>query len=557
MYLVDTLQSLKEVATFGFRRRLLQNFGHLKMVLTNAQRTAFFQDANQLGIPAATFDQMANEGITSENDLVDFDEESIKQMAENLRRPAGGAGPFAFGAKSHKRLLVACDLMRYYQTTGRDATAANLQWTHVMKNFEIQWKALKARKKEDDDPEVPRISKSLPIMKWAESFPVYLGKVLGSRTIPLSYVIRDSVQVPAAAPPLANNQPHSTEHGSVEAELIARASHDHPLFRDDNDKLFGLLEEATRSTSYAASIKPFQRAKDGRGAWLALIAQYAGQDKWEAELRKQEQFLHNRKWKGQSNFLLESFCSQHRNAFVSMQACAEHVQFQLPNEHSRVGFLLDAIECPDAGLQAAMASIRTDNGPDGMRNNFESAVAHLTPYDPVAKKRQGTKRPLDVSVTFAESEAGAVTAAATAANSESKASIGKTGVHLRWHTNKEYKKLTKEQAAELWEWRQSLPDGDPRKSKKKKPIDGKAVTGKQVAAIFKREMKAMMESSQEEKKEEDAVANYISSMVQASLQKASKTNVAAANATNAPPPGKSILKSILKQAKNSAGLKQE
>jgi hypothetical protein len=27
-----------------------------------------------------------------------------------------------------------------------------------------------------------------------------------------------------------------------------------------------------------------------------------------------------------------------------MQACAEHVQYQLPNEHSRVGFLLDAIQ---------------------------------------------------------------------------------------------------------------------------------------------------------------------------------------------------------------------
>ena len=47
-----------------------------------------------------------------------------------------------------------------------------------------------------------------------------------------------------------------------------------------------------------------------------------------------------------------------------MQASAEHVQYQLPNEHSRVGFLLEAIQCSDAGLQAAMASIKTDNGPE-------------------------------------------------------------------------------------------------------------------------------------------------------------------------------------------------
>ena len=69
-----------------------------------------------------------------------------------------------------------------------------------------------------------------------------------------------------------------------------------------------------------------------------------------------------------------------------MSACAEHIQYQLPNEHSRVGLLIDAIQCADAGLQAAMASVKTDNGPYGLRNNFERAVAHLLPYNPVAKK---------------------------------------------------------------------------------------------------------------------------------------------------------------------------
>ena len=69
-----------------------------------------------------------------------------------------------------------------------------------------------------------------------------------------------------------------------------------------------------------------------------------------------------------------------------MSACAKHVQYELPNEHSRIGFLLNAIQCADAGLQATMASIKTNNGPDGMHNHFEQAAAHLLPYDPVAKK---------------------------------------------------------------------------------------------------------------------------------------------------------------------------
>jgi hypothetical protein len=51
---------------------------------------------------------------------------------------------------------------QYYATTG--LTAANIRWTHVTKNFEIQWKALKD-KTEEDTPDVPKITKTLPIIK--------------------------------------------------------------------------------------------------------------------------------------------------------------------------------------------------------------------------------------------------------------------------------------------------------------------------------------------------------------------------------------------------------
>jgi hypothetical protein len=105
--------------------------------------------------------------------------------------------------------------------------------------------------------------------------------------------------------------------------------------------MYNKLEEATRATSYAASIKPFQSTKNGRDAWHALSNQYAGKDKWEAELKRHEKLLHTGEWKGQSNFTLERFIAQHRNAFVSMH-------------------LLDAILCNDAGFQATMASIKTE-----------------------------------------------------------------------------------------------------------------------------------------------------------------------------------------------------
>ena len=49
----------------------------------------------------------------------------------------------------------------------------------------------------------------------------------------------------------------------------------------DNAKVYGLIEEAVRGTTYAASIKPYQKRRDGRAAFFALLKQLAGNDKWQ------------------------------------------------------------------------------------------------------------------------------------------------------------------------------------------------------------------------------------------------------------------------------------
>jgi hypothetical protein len=119
------------------------------------------------------------------------------------------------------------------------------------------------------------------------------------------------------------------------------------------------LGEATRSTAYAASIKPFQRRKDGRLAWLALLGQYAGNDKWEAEIKIQEASYTPEFGRVNATSRSNPLSPSTGTPTVSMEACAEHAQYQFPNQHSIVGFLLDAIQNNDAGLQAAIASVRT------------------------------------------------------------------------------------------------------------------------------------------------------------------------------------------------------
>ena len=66
---------------------------------------------------------------------------------------------------------------------------------------------------------------------------------------------------------------------------------------------------------------------------------------------------------------------------------SQKITVQLPNDFSRVGYLLDAIDCADPQLQAAMAQVRQDKTPViGLRNNFNSdtsqAIKERCPWEP-------------------------------------------------------------------------------------------------------------------------------------------------------------------------------
>ena len=175
------------------------------MVLTVAQTTTFYKHADQMGIPHTTMLQLQSEGITSVSDLADFNKNSLQQLADNLRRPGGRVPdpnptaqpgstiptpPFVSGAKSQRRIAVACNLVKYYKTVSCELTVANLQWNTMIKNFNVQWTALK-EKKGDDSPETPKISKVLPVIKWTEAFKDFLNRKIGIRDIPLAYIIRE------------------------------------------------------------------------------------------------------------------------------------------------------------------------------------------------------------------------------------------------------------------------------------------------------------------------------------------------------------------------------
>ena len=211
------------------------------MHLTNKQRTA-----------------LLNKGLTTVNDFQNFKRKEVLVAFKNCRNLVP---PTPLSAKTLTRLLVTAVAWHYYTDTGRKNTATNMHFQNVLRSFNIEWKAIQAMADKDNELDLPIISRSLPPLKWSESFKQYLYHSFGVRTVPLTYVIRNSIDVDPEAPtpgtepdtnvtydPLEDGKSFGSS-GSVLGNLINRSSHTHPLFKSDNATVYSLIEQAARNCS--------------------------------------------------------------------------------------------------------------------------------------------------------------------------------------------------------------------------------------------------------------------------------------------------------------------
>ena len=201
----------------------------------------------------------------------------------------------------------------------------------------------------------------------------------------MAYASRTVKAVASSNPLIHVNQPHSDEHGSVAKEYKHRLSHADACYGNDNEFFYGYLEEATRGTIFAASIKSFERARNDRGAWMALNNQHAGESKWRAILKEAENYINGTKWDGITSVSLNNHINNLRRYYNDMENAADHIAYQLPNGRIKVQRFADSIEeCKDTKIFAAIAN--TLDSRRNMCTDFEAAVGFVLPHDPVSTK---------------------------------------------------------------------------------------------------------------------------------------------------------------------------
>ena len=403
----------------------------------------YLRDVIGVPDPRERREAIQEQGLNTINDLLEFDKESIDTLCYAVRKP-GGTIPdpdpnaaanatipnpgYSVPAICEKRLIAAAYTAKMYEMIGRPITADTLSRARIKR-----YEAHKTLMDDHEDPEkLPQVSKTFGIVKAMDLVPSHLRDRLGVRKVPLSYVIRDVV-APGDAPLPAARMPTAQNFNSISDELIHYTPHSGDEYAEDNAKVFQILQDMVAGTSYETSVKSYQRRRDGRGAYLALLQHNLGSSKWDKILEDAETYVSKREWNGRNQrFSLKSHINKHREAHNDMVHASQHVEYALPNEHTRVGRLIKSITTKEPAIVSALTHIMGNNQ---QRNDFETAADFLLLTAPSNTNMSNNQR-----------------VSATNTNNNTK-NGGKTSVELRYYSKSEYAKLSNEQKKELHEMR--------------------------------------------------------------------------------------------------------
>ena len=329
--------------------------------------------------------RLRDQGLTDFALLDEFDDDDVKTIVKSARTDS--ANPITISALIEKRIRTACYGARIYTLLGRTVTADSLSLNRL-KALSLHKNVIEDHKDPTDD--VPKVSKTFHISKALDMLPNYLRSRIGIRGVALSYVIRPD-DASAVLGALGPDLPYDPDSGSLMNELIVGVELTGAGWDEDNATVFSILQEMVKESPMASSLKSHQRRRDGRGAYQSLVQHNLGSAQWDKTLQRAEDLQTTRIWNGRnSRYSLKRHVDTHRDSYNDMVRANEHVQYEVPNERTRVGRLLKSIQANHiASIAAAKTTIEATIT---MRENFELAADFLILNAPSNRNQQNDHR---------------------------------------------------------------------------------------------------------------------------------------------------------------------
>ena len=438
-----------------------------------AMRTAY----GRLGFsdPAATA-ITDDQNIDSLDELELLTEDEIESLCKALRRPGGtianpdAANPGApavipnpginVSLRAETNLKLAGWFLKHRTRVSRPKTAALITLQRV--------RELKEYKNQESTWECPSEAPTINYNDWPktmESILEYLRACPGTTKIPLAYVVRDTVEVPADADDPAG------EYDTVQDEMIARAPHVDqngdplPTYQADNRLVWEKISAFTRDEPCWSYVKPAQRSRNGRMAYQNLHNHYLGANNVNNMATAAETKLKSVTYSGEKKrWNFEKYVRTHVDQHSILEGLTGHGHAGI-DDGSKVRHLIAGIKT--STLDSVKTRILSDAN---LRTDFDACV---TLYKDFIKQSTALQNPtVGISATNTKKRKGV-----TFEDQES------AEVEDRYYSSKEYSKLTPEQKSKLKSLREAR-GGKAKKKQKQDPTNStiKKMT-KQISAL--------------------------------------------------------------------------
>jgi hypothetical protein len=296
---------------------------------------------------------IARERLTSLNDYAELTKRDVTELAAKLERRTVADGRVILPAKVLKNIQALCFWAREKIRKGEDLHSADFTPAELASTKETM------RMRDEGQTEAPSIKPERfdpdKWSSWSKQFVTYLSHVTGQQFSPLDYVLR----VEPAPKPLE------------EMEERDRALYSYPLngrhFTLDNMTTYRLLSDLVNGTSGYTWISNYDRAQDGRAAWLALIEHYEGGGQREKRMSAAVASIKALHYKNESVFSFEDFSRKLIQAYRDLEGTDEEL-----TDFSKVKTMLEKIQIHLPRAEVAKSHVRQH-----FRQDIQGAIEYL------------------------------------------------------------------------------------------------------------------------------------------------------------------------------------
>jgi hypothetical protein len=336
------------------------------MINIQEQTAQMRQAFMRLGMSQMVANEFTDNGITSMNRLRTLTEDALDRLIKQIHRDNnGGAGlVIPFVAQQHMHAIRFWANRMYILGAPYDVAL-------ITEPLAESWSEIRKAEKEAAEAPDDLIKKPEPFKKdtkwrpWKESVSTYLHSKIDQATVPLAYIIREH----DVAPP-------NVVYGTTHEQLVNQAILFGPKYNTNNGIVFDLLQSLTLNGPAWSWISNFQRARDGRAAWKALITYYEGDA---MQIRTKQQCydaISKASYQGhRRNFDFSSYVAIHQQAHQDLERLGEPVP-----ENKKVRDFLHGIndpQCSNIKLNVLSNQVFMNSFPQTI-NYIASAIDMVT-----------------------------------------------------------------------------------------------------------------------------------------------------------------------------------